>query len=155
MSVVVDRMSLVAAVAASLSVAAVEVALREQGLTLDLADGAPTDLSVAEWLARGAPGARDPFRDPADHLVAGLDARLLDGNELRVRPGPRRAAGPDLVALFVGTDGRFGDISRAHLRVHPVGVRRPEGARFVRAPEPPLNELELSLLDVVRRELGD
>jgi alkyldihydroxyacetonephosphate synthase len=154
MSVVVDRTSLVAEVTASLTLAAVEVALANEGLTLALAADAPMDLSVSAWLARGAPGARDPFRDPADHLVAGLDARLVDGNELRVRPGPRRAAGPDLVALFVGTAGRFGEIVRAHLRVHPVGVRRPEAAAFARTPEPPLNEGERALLDAVERELG-
>ena len=36
-------------------------------------------LTVADWLARGAPGAPTAFLDPADHLVAGLTARLADG----------------------------------------------------------------------------
>jgi FAD/FMN-containing dehydrogenase len=74
--------------------------------------------SVANWLAVGAPGAPDPLADPADHLIAGLSATLPSGSQLRLRPCPRRAAGPDLTALFFGQEHRFGTLDRVWLRVH-------------------------------------
>ena len=124
-------------------------------LTLGFAPaGAPLERTVATWLADGAPGARDPWLDPADHLVAGLDARLRDGTALRIRPGPRRAVGPDLVALFFGARGRFGAIERAHLRVHHVGARRPETHAFVHPRDPELLDGEAELLRAIERELG-
>ncbi len=155
--VTLDRASLVAEVDAALTLAGVEAALGKEALTLDLGDGADPALTVAQWLAAGAPGARDPFRDPADHLVAGLVALLPGGRVLRVRPGPRRAVGPDLVALFVGMGERFGRITRAHLRVHVKDgelVRRPEAPRFARETPAGPNDGERALLDAIARELG-
>jgi alkyldihydroxyacetonephosphate synthase len=74
--------------------------------------------SVGDWLANGAQGAHDPWADPADHLVAGLSAVLPNGAALELRPCPRRAAGPDLVALFAGQRRRMGTLTRVWLRVH-------------------------------------
>ncbi len=125
MTVHVDTESLLALVDGGESLADVERDLSRQGLTLDVEGAATARQTVAAWLAEGAPGARDVWLDPADHLVAGLDATLPDGRTLSIRPAPRRSVGPDLVALFVGMGGRFGRIERAHLRVHRVGVKRP------------------------------
>ncbi len=150
----VDMTSLVADVDAALTLAELNAALSEQGLTLDLDARAPLAETVAAWLASGAPGARDPYRDPADHVVSGLDARLPNGHELRVRPGPRRAVGPDLVALFVGTGDRFGSVARAHLRVHRIGVARPEAPSFAEPPHGEPNAGERALMDAIARELG-
>ncbi len=150
----VDRTSLVAEIDAALTLAEVEAALAAAGLGLDLGPDAPRDARVSDWLADGAPGTRDPFRDPVDHVLSGLDARLPNGHELRVRPGPRRAVGPDLVALFFGARGRFGTITRAHLRVHPLGVARPEAAPFTAPAAPPPSAAERALLDAIARELG-
>jgi alkyldihydroxyacetonephosphate synthase len=154
--VIVDAKSLVADVPGSLTLAQVEQALSRDALTLDLVRGvAPGEATVADWLADGAPGARDPWVDPVDHLVAGLDARLRDGMELRIRPGPRRAVGPDLVALFFGARGRFGTIERAHLRIHVLSARRASTHPFVHPRDPPLSAGETQLLDAIARELGD
>jgi alkyldihydroxyacetonephosphate synthase len=150
----VDRTSLVAEVDAALTLAEVEDVLATSGLTLGLGAAAPRDATVADWLAEGARGARDPFRDPADHLVAGLDARLHDGRDLRVRPSPRRAVGPDLVALFVGTRGRFGTVTRAHLRVHLVDVPRADAPPFAPPDAGEPSAGEHALLDAIARELG-
>ena len=150
----IDRASLVADVDAALTLADVERALAEAGLGLDLVAAAPRHATVADWIAEGIAGVRDPYRDPADHVISGLDARLPDGQALRVRPGPRRAVGPDLVALFVGARGRFGTITRAHLRLHVLGVARPEAPRFTSPPAPAPSAAEAALLDAIARELG-
>jgi alkyldihydroxyacetonephosphate synthase len=147
----VDRASLLVGVPGAATLSSVEHALEPSGLTL----GVPaTDITVAEWLARGAPGAPTSFADPADHLVAGLTATLNDGQRIEVRPSPRRAVGPDLVALFFGARERFGSIEHAWLRVHLRGAPRAAIATTGLELDPRLSEEEESLLAAIRRELG-
>jgi len=88
--IAIARVSLLAEVSGAVTLRALEARLASEGLTL----GAAIEhggLRVADWLAQGAPGARDPWLDPADHIVAGLDATLRDGRALTIRPAPRRA----------------------------------------------------------------
>src|SRR5437868_12984448 len=68
--------------------------------------GLPNDRTVAAWIAEGLPGATDPWLDPVDHTIAGFTARLASGASIGVREAPRRAVGPDLLALFAGTRGK-------------------------------------------------
>ena len=118
------------------TLAAVEAALATAGLTLGLGTDAPAleATSVEQWIAAGAPGAPDPWSDPVDHLVAGFTAELRSGAELEVRPAPRRAVGPDLFSLFLGTEGRVGTLRSAHLRGHPGPRPRPLEVRLDRDP---------------------
>lgn len=124
------------------------------GLTLHVALEGSAESSVADWLARGAPGARSALADPADHLVAGLEGTLPDGRAIVVRPEPRRAVGPDLVALAMGTAGRFVRVTRAWLRVHAVDAPRPTLPLPEVDLDPPLEEGERGLLEAIARELG-
>ncbi|MDB4935362.1 MAG: hypothetical protein JWP87_2334, partial [Labilithrix sp.] len=107
----IDPTSLLVGVPASKTLNSLETALAARGFTLGVAldEAGPPDaktgaagfITVGDWLAKGAPGAASVFADPADHLVAGLEATLPDGKKLEVRPGPRRAVGPDLTALVL------------------------------------------------------
>jgi alkyldihydroxyacetonephosphate synthase len=114
-----DRLSLLVHVSGAATLADIERALSREGLTLGLGEGAPplATTTVDAWIAGGARGAPDPWADPVDHMVAGFSATLRAGAPLEVRPAPRRAVGPDLFALFLGTQGRAGSIASAHLRV--------------------------------------
>jgi alkyldihydroxyacetonephosphate synthase len=147
-----DRASLTVEVLGDRSLRDVDAELARHGLTL----GVEHDMtvSVSAWIAEGAPGARDPWIDPVDHLVAGFEARFADGTALRVRPGPRRAVGPDLFALFFGMRGRFGEITRAHLRVHPKGTPGPETARFLFERDTRPNDGENALLEKIAVQLS-
>jgi alkyldihydroxyacetonephosphate synthase len=140
-----DRVSGLACASGEVALVDLERAARDAGLTLGIPD-LPAS-RVADWIAAGAPGARDAWSDPADHWLAGFDARSTRGRVLRVRPAPRRAVGPDLAALFVGANGRFGRIERAWLRLHVAGAPRPEAAPFAWARDPPLDEGERELID--------
>jgi alkyldihydroxyacetonephosphate synthase len=150
----IDHVSLLALVEGTLDLSATERLLNESGLTLDVLVPRPAP-QVAQWLAAGAPGARDRWRDPVDQLVAGFEATLPDGRELSVLPAPRRSVGPDLTTLFVGAGGRFGRIDRAWLRVHRRGASRPSAAAFDHEREPAPNDGEQALLDAVARSLGN
>lgn len=152
MSLEIDRASLIARVPGAVTIAQLEEALAREGLTLGV-DVSDPSLAIAEWLARGAPGAPSSFADPADHLVAGLEASLAGGRRLEIRPGPRRAVGPDLVALVLGAGERFATVEHAWLRVHPRGVTR----RLVDVSNLPLetapNAGEEALFAAIEREL--
>ena len=150
-----DRASLLVEVDASTTLGECEAALRGEGLTLGLEAVGPlaTGLVVGTWLARGAPGARDPWEDPANHLVAGLTATLHDGRTLTIRPAPRRAVGPDLIALVVGMEDRYARIERAWLRVHRLDAPRPPAHPLVAERSPPVSDEETALLDAIARAL--
>lgn len=150
-----DATSLLAEVDGATTLDALETELAARGLTLRVPlDGGRGAKTVAAWIAEGAPGAPNAFFDPADHLLAGADMTLANGDRLTIRPAPRRAVGPDLLALVIGGGGRFATLDRAWLRVH----RR--DARVVREPlpagvdlDPPPNEDERRILDAIAREL--
>jgi alkyldihydroxyacetonephosphate synthase len=147
-----DRDSLLACIDATTELPAAERQLHDAGLTLDLGASLPS-LSLGDWLARGAPGARDRWLDPADQLLAGLDATLSDGRPLVIHPAPRRAVGPDLTALFVGAGDRFGRIDRAWMRVHRRDATRPTAPAFQLDRDPPVSDAERGLLDAITRAL--
>jgi alkyldihydroxyacetonephosphate synthase len=155
-SVRVDHESLLADVGAEETLASVEATLGALGLTLGLerdAWPAVSSLPVGRWLAEGAKGTRDPWLDPADHLLAGFEAHLHDGRGYVMRPSPRRATGPDLAALIVGMRERYARLDRAWLRVHTISVLRPKTAPFHAERDPAPTEEEARLFAAIGREL--
>ena len=160
MSFEIDPTSLLVNVPSAATLASIERALSssraettDSGFTLGLSVANDTT-SVAEWLAADAPDAPSMFSDPADHLVAGLSATLANGTTLEIRPSPRRAVGPDLIALFVSANGRFGTIDRVWLRIH-----RKDALSRVSLPlrgldlDAPVSVEESALLDRIARAL--
>ncbi|MGZ3452021.1 MAG: FAD-binding protein [Polyangiales bacterium] len=111
----VDEASLLVRAPADARLEDVEAAAAKFGASLRL-DATMLGVTVGAWLEAGCPGAVDTLVDPVDHAVAGVEAKLPDGRILSVRPCPRRAVGPDLVALVVG--GKMLAPVSAWLRVH-------------------------------------
>jgi alkyldihydroxyacetonephosphate synthase len=151
-TIALDIESLLVDVSGDETLADVEAALKRQRLTLDV-DPSSHAMTVREWIEAGAPGARDAWLDPADQILAGLDALLPSGKKLVIHPAPRRAVGPDLTALVVGCGGRYAKLVRAHLRVHKGDVTRPKTAPFARDRNPDMTEGETALLAALDREL--
>lgn len=153
MSLTIDRASLLVRVPGAVTIAQLEETLAAEDLTLGIDVADPT-MSIAEWIAKGAPGAPSPFDDPADHLLAGLSATLHGGQHLEIRPGPRRAVGPDLVALVFGAAERFATLDRAWLRVRPRGKATPQSTVTTKLlVDSPVSREEAALLDAIAREL--
>jgi alkyldihydroxyacetonephosphate synthase len=153
MTLALDEKSLLARVDGGATLAEIESALATSGMTLDVEGATDSRETIAAWLASGAHGARDAWLDPADHLVAGLEVKLHDGRSLVVRPAPRRAVGPDLIALIVGMGERYGKVASAWLRVHPKGAKRPDVGRLLVDLDPPLSPEEAGLLATIASEL--
>jgi alkyldihydroxyacetonephosphate synthase len=155
MTLTLDATSLLVDVDATMTLGDLESELADRDVTLGLRDlESHRQMSVATWLGEGAPGSADPWLDPADHLLAGLEMRLSNGAQLAIRSAPRRAVGPDLIALAFGTRGRFGTIVRASLRIQRKGVPRPETEPFTCEHNPPINEGEARLFAAIERELA-
>jgi alkyldihydroxyacetonephosphate synthase len=154
-SITIDRDSLLVEVDGALTLGRVEAHLISSGLTLDVQGAKDSNETIASWLARGARGAREVWLDPADHLVAGLEMRLHDGTHVAIRPAPRRAVGPDLVALVLGMEERYAKIERVWLRVHRVGVKRPDLGKLAVDLDPPLGAGETRLLEAISESLRD
>lgn len=148
----VDRESLLVHVDARATLREVEETLARDGLTLDVENARARDDAIGAWLDRGAPGARSAWLDPADHLVAGFSSRAhARGDLLVIKPAPRRAVGPDLLALLLGQEGRFLRLESVWLRVHRVGVARPSVAFAGDESQAPLNDDELRLIAMLER----
>jgi alkyldihydroxyacetonephosphate synthase len=117
----IDDHSLLVTVAGDRKLGDVEAEAETRGMSLRIAE-LPRGDTVRAFIARGCPGVPDPFEDPADHFVAGFSATLREGAFLHVPAGPRKAVGPDLLALFWGTEERAGVVERAVLRLHRKGL---------------------------------
>jgi hypothetical protein len=135
-----------------MSVADVERALRAEGRTLALEGSAP-DQSVAVWVAGGMPGMPDALADPVDQRLAGFAARSAD---LRVetRPAPRRAAGPDLSALWLGAGGRVGTLEYAWLRAQSLRASPARALAFTAERSPPVTPAESAAWDALVRAVN-
>jgi alkyldihydroxyacetonephosphate synthase len=73
--------------------------------------------TVAGWVAcRGAGQASSRYGKIED-IVAGLKIVLADGQLVTIKPAPRRATGPGLMELFIGSEGTLGMIVEVTLRV--------------------------------------
>jgi alkyldihydroxyacetonephosphate synthase len=130
----IDDRSLLVGAAGGRTMGEVQAEAETRGMSLRV-DRLERDEPVRAFIARGCPGAPDPFEDPADHFVAGFSATLRDGAFLHVPTGPRKAVGPDLLALFWGAHERAGVIEHAVLRLHRNGLApRPLRAEVDRAP---------------------
>ncbi len=145
-----DLESLLVNVSAGARFSDVEAALARDGLTLD---AGTHEVTITQWLAQGAPGARSAWLDPADHLVAGFCARAPGREAFTIRPAPRRAVGPDLLGLILGKSPSVLTLESVWLRVHRVGTARPTCEAFSDSEEP-LTADERALYAAIDEAMG-
>jgi alkyldihydroxyacetonephosphate synthase len=98
-----------------------EAALRREGLTLGHWPQSMALSTVGGWVACRSAGQYSTRFGKIEDLVQGLQVVLADGTVVDAgHDAPRAAVGPDLVQLFVGSEGTLGVVTRARLRVRPV-----------------------------------
>jgi alkyldihydroxyacetonephosphate synthase len=148
-----DAASCLAQIPASMTLRETRERLASSGHELPLVAPVDEDRSVGAWIEAGAPGSPDPWTDPCDHRIAGLRGLLLSGRELLVRPCPRRAAGPDLIALFAGAEGLFGRLEQVALRIRPRDEPAPRTLPFEGPRDAPWSPGEHSLVQRIQRHL--
>jgi FAD/FMN-containing dehydrogenase len=110
-------------VGAGALVADVQATVREAGFTLGRLLPSVLRGTVGSWLAGPTRGERvGPSGRPETAALA-LEAVTPDGGRYASRAVPHGSTGPDLDALLLGSEGRFGLLTTATLRLVPwVGV---------------------------------
>ena len=98
--------------------------LNERGYTLGHEPQSFEISTVGGWLATRACGQLSARYGGIEDLVAGMEAVLPGGRVLPNKPVPRNATGPDLLRLFIGSEGSLGVITRATLRIAPQPAER-------------------------------
>jgi alkyldihydroxyacetonephosphate synthase len=73
--------------------------------------------TVGGWAACRSAGQASSRYGKIEDIVLGLNAVIPDGRTVVVRAVPRRAVGPSIRDLFVGSEGVFGVITEMTLRI--------------------------------------
>jgi alkyldihydroxyacetonephosphate synthase len=91
--------------------------LSKRDLTLNHFPQSLPRSTVGGWLATRATGQFSSRYGGIESLVSGYRVVLADGSVVDVRSRPRSAVGPDLRALFLGSEGTLGLFVEVTLRV--------------------------------------
>ena len=97
-------------------------ALEPHGLMLGHDPWSVPIATVGGAISTNGVGYTAATHGPMGQQVLGLEVVLPDGRLVTTRSVPKYSSGPDLNHLFIGTEGTFGIITKATLRV----FRRPE-----------------------------
>ncbi len=125
-----DSRALTATLQAGMSGPALERGLAERGLTLGHLPQSFEFSTVGGWIATRSAGQASTGYGRIDEAVLGLRCAAPAG-EVRARPVPATAAGPDPRQLLLGSEGTLGVVTEATLRVAPrPAVRVFEGYSF-------------------------
>jgi alkyldihydroxyacetonephosphate synthase len=101
-----------------------EEALNARGYTMGHFPQSISLSTVGGWVATRAAGQFSTRYGAIEDMLLGLEAVLPDGLIVRINPTPRRAAGPDLRQLFLGSEGTLGVVTELSVRVFPLPESR-------------------------------
>jgi len=96
-----------------------ESALAEHGLSVGHFPQSFELSTVGGWIAARGAGQFSTRYGKIDDMVVALEVVLADGRVIRTGGAPAGADGPDLVSLFIGSEGTLGIITDVWLRAHP------------------------------------
>ena len=122
----VDAASLTADVEAGMVLADLYEALQPHSLMPGHDPYSVPIATVAGTISTNGVGYRAAAFGPMGDQVVALEAVLPNGQVIATRPVPKQSAGPDLNRLFIGSEGVFGVITRATVKV----FRQPEAHAF-------------------------
>ena len=129
-SLTTDRRSLTATIGGGLPGRVAEARLQSRGLTLGHFPQSFEFGSVGGYVATRSAGQSSTGYGRIDEMVLGARC-VAPAGTLEARPHPATAAGPSLLQLLTGSEGAFGAITEATLRVRELpAARRYEGWSF-------------------------
>lgn len=121
----IDEESLVVTCEAGIDGPTLEAALNERGFTLAHYPGSYNmGASIGGFIAARGSGVVSTKYGKAENQVLQVEAVLPPGKAVETLRVPSHAAGPDLLQVLVGSEGTFGVITRAALRIDPLPERR-------------------------------
>lgn len=144
----IDPTSCMVRVQAGMNGAQFEAELSARGFSANHLPQSIAMSTVGGWAAcRGAGQASSRYGKIED-IVVGLQAVLPDGRPLNVRPVPRRAVGPGIQHLLIGSEGVFGFITELTMRI----CRLPEHQAGAVYAFPSLQDGLDAMREIVQRE---
>ena len=116
----VDELALTVHAECGIQLTRLEDALRRHELTLGPFPLEILGSTLGGALAAPPPEAHSPRVGWLSEACLGMSVAHADGSTIQTRIAPRRATGPDLCRLYLGSRGGLGVITTATLRVHRV-----------------------------------
>lgn len=121
----IDETSMTLTVEAGLNGWELEQKLNERGLTLPHYPGSMHHgATVGGYVAARGSGVASTKYGKAEDLVLQLTAVTPPGRVVETLPVPNHAAGPDLLQVFVGSEGTLGVITELKLQLERLPERR-------------------------------
>lgn len=124
-----DPVSQLASFGAGVTGPDLEAQLRARGYTLGHFPQSFELSTLGGWIVTRSSGQQSLGYGRIEHLFAGGQLESPAG-PLELPPFPASAAGPDLRELVLGSEGRFGILTRATVRVSPLPAREDFHAVF-------------------------
>jgi alkyldihydroxyacetonephosphate synthase len=122
----VDEKSLTVRAQAGINGGQLEWALNDRGLTLPHYPASANCATLGGYLAPRGSGTISTKYGKAEDLVMNMEVVLPTGAIIRTPAVPNHASGPDFMRLFLGSEGVFGIITEATMRL----ARLPETRLF-------------------------
>ncbi len=120
----IDETSLVARVQAGMRGSDFEAALAARGYTMGHWPQSIELSSVGGWVATRASGQFSTLYGNIEQMLLGCEVVLAGGRTIRIPSVPRSSTGPDLRALFMGSEGTLGVLTELEFRIHPAAEKQ-------------------------------
>lgn len=113
----IDEHSLTVRAQAGVNGGQLEWALNDRNLTLPHYPASANCATLGGYLAPRGSGTISTKYGKAEDLVMSMEVVLADGSIVRTPGVPNHASGPDFMRLFLGSEGTFGVITEATMRI--------------------------------------
>lgn len=112
----IDYKNMCATCECGVPLATLEDLLQAEGFTTGHSPQSQPVAQMGGLVATRSIGQFSTYYGGIEDLLCGLEAVLPDGRIIRIRNVPRRAAGPDLRHLFLGSEGALGVITEVTVK---------------------------------------
>lgn len=103
-----------------------ECLINEQGFTMPHYPASVHSATLGGYLAPRGSGTISTKYGKAEDIVLSVQVVLPNGDIIRTLPVPSHASGPGMLQLFIGSEGSYGIITEATMRLEKL----PEARRF-------------------------
>ncbi|MFT4570314.1 MAG: alkyldihydroxyacetonephosphate synthase [Hyphomicrobiaceae bacterium] len=114
----IDETSLTVTVQPGMRGSDFEEALAARGFTMGHWPQSIALSSVGGWVATRASGQFSTLYGNIEEMFLGCEVVMAGGRTMRIPVVPRSATGPDLRALFMGSEGTLGVLTEVTFRIH-------------------------------------